>query len=86
MSDLPHREDDVLTPGDQYKGCPCLDLILALDPSMHPDPVRMSCPLCDEVWQVFGKITQLELYGDQPQKALDLPSHIALRITSTVSH
>jgi hypothetical protein len=38
------------------------------------------------VWQVFGKITQLELYGDQPQKALDLPSHIALRITSTVSH
>ena len=64
----------------------CLDLILAQDPGMHPDPVMMSCPLCDEMWHIFGKIIHLELYRDQIQKALDLPSHIAVRVTSTVSH
>jgi len=86
MSDLSHREDAILTPGDEYKGCPCLDVILAQDPGMHPDPVMMSCPLCDEMWHIFGKIIHLELYRDQIQKALDLPSHIAVRVTSTVSH
>jgi len=80
MDDLPLAED-VITPGDQYQGCPCLDLILALD----PDPLLMSCPLCDELWEIFGKDVQALVYHDQPQKLADLPSHIAVRITSTVS-